>query len=109
MQATGGLADLNDCRACYRYRTSPFSKTAWPLAIRRAIDQPLTLDLVLPVVPLHIVDLKITRHGYADGRKETALPKLREQSKSFQLILYGILEFGKTQLDPARVQCFVQF
>src|SRR5215813_13890903 len=65
--------------------------------------------LVLPVVPFHIIDFKITRHGYADGWEEVALPKLREQAKSLQLILYGILEFGKTQLDTLRMQRLVQF
>jgi hypothetical protein len=34
---------------------------------------PLAFGLVLPVVPLHIVDFEITGDGYADGREEVAL------------------------------------
>jgi hypothetical protein len=34
---------------------------------------PLPFGLVLPVVPLHIIDFEITGDGYADGREEVAL------------------------------------
>ena len=35
------------------------------------------------------------------------LAKLREQSKSLQLVLYGIFQFGKTELDTHSVQRLV--
>src|SRR6476620_9108485 len=49
------------------------------------------------------------RNGYADGWEEVVLAKLREQAKSFQLVLHGIFEFGKTQFDALRLQRLIQF
>src|SRR5258708_24027624 len=69
----------------------------------------VAFGLVLPVLPLDIVGFEITRNGYADGWEEVILAKLREQAKSFQLVLYGIFEFGKTQLYALRVQRLIQF
>src|SRR5258708_28170891 len=69
----------------------------------------LAFGLVLPVLPLHIIEFEITRNGYADGWEEVILAKLREQAKSFELVLYGIFEFGKTQLDTLRVQRLIHF
>jgi len=65
--------------------------------------------LVLPVLPLHVIEFEITRNGCTNGREEVILAKLREQAKSLQLVLYGIFEFGKTKLDALRVQRLVQF
>src|ERR1700742_927701 len=69
----------------------------------------LALGLILPVLPLHIIDFQVTGNGCADGREETLLAKLREQSESLQLVLHRIFQFGKTELDTPRVQRLVQF
>ena len=65
--------------------------------------------LVLPVLPFHVVCFEITGDGYADCREEVMLSKLREEAKSFQLVLHGIFELGKTKLYTLRVQRLVQF
>src|SRR6516225_3760638 len=64
--------------------------------------------VVLPVIPLDIGDFQIARNGRADGRKEVTLAELRIQSESLQLVLDGVLEFGKAKLDPSLVQRYVQ-
>jgi len=55
------------------------------------------------------MDFQVTGNGRANGREEILLAKLREQSKSLQLVLYRIFQFGKAQLDALRVQRLVQF
>src|SRR4029077_13480823 len=69
----------------------------------------LTFGLVLPVLPLYIVDFQVTGNGCANGWEKILLAKLREQSKSLQLVLYWIFQFGKAELDTLRVQRLVQF
>ena len=64
---------------------------------------------VLPVLPFHVVGFEIAGDGYADCREEVILSKLREEAKSFQLVLHGIFEFRKTKLYALRVQRSVQF
>src|ERR1700730_662183 len=69
----------------------------------------LVWSRVLPVLPLHIMNFKVTGNGCANRWEKATLAKLREQSKSLQLVLYGIFEFGKAKLDTLRVQRLVQF
>src|ERR1700686_1347208 len=69
----------------------------------------LVRSRVLPVLPLHIMNFQVTGNGCADRWEKATLAKLREQSKSLQLVLYGIFEFGKAKLDTLRVQRLVQF
>src|ERR1700739_3161981 len=80
---------------------------------RRVYSSPachfLTFGLVLPVLPLYIVDFQVTGNGCAKGWEKILLAKLREQSKSLQLVLYRIFQFGKAELDTLRVQRLVQF
>src|ERR1700726_2262213 len=65
--------------------------------------------MLLPVLPLYIVDFQVTGNGCANGWEKILLAKLREQSKSLQLVLYWIFQFGKAELDTLRVQRLVQF
>src|ERR1700722_19168784 len=67
------------------------------------------LDLVFPVIPSDIVDLKVTGNGRTDRWKEVAFAKLREQSKSLQFVFLRVFELGKAKFDPPLVQRFVQF
>src|SRR5262245_5482511 len=65
----------------------------------------LTLRVVLPILPVHVVVVfQVTGNGCAKGREKVILPELREQFKSLQLILYRILQLGKTELDTLRLQ-----
>src|SRR6202051_1123240 len=64
---------------------------------------------VLPVLPLYTVGFEVTGNGRANGWEKILLAKLREQSKSLQLVLHWIFQFGKAKLDTLRVQRFVQF
>jgi hypothetical protein len=45
------------------------------------------------------MDLQVTGNGCADGWEKAVLAKLRQQSEFLQLVLFGVLEFGKTKLD----------
>src|SRR5262245_29234575 len=65
--------------------------------------------LVFPILPLDAARFEITRNRHSDGWEEELLTKLCEQAKSLQLVLHRILQFGKTQLDPLRMQCLIQF
>src|SRR4029077_18055793 len=77
---------------------------------RRVHSSPsLALGLVLPVLPLHIIDFQVAGNGCANGWEKILLAKLREQYESLQLVLYWIFQFGKAQLDTLRVQRLVQF
>src|SRR3954470_17790690 len=85
------------CIACLSpWRTKP---------VRHAT---LQSALILPVLPVHIMKLKVTGNGDANCRKEEALAELCEQSKPLELVLYGILELGKAQRDAHRMQRIVQ-
>jgi hypothetical protein len=55
------------------------------------------------------MDFQVTGNGCANGWEEVFLAKPRVQSKSLQLVLYGIFEFGKAKLDALTVQHLVQF
>ena len=45
------------------------------------------------------MDFEVAGNGRADDWEEVILTKLRQQSEFLQLVLCGILEFGKTKLD----------
>src|SRR4051794_21419718 len=85
------------CIACL----SPWRTTS----VRHAT---LQSALILPVLPVHIMKLKVTGNSDANCRKEEALAELREQSEPLELVLHGVLELGKAQRDAHRVQLIVQ-
>jgi hypothetical protein len=59
--------------------------------------------LILPVDPVHVMNLEVAGNGYTNCRKEEFFANLCEQSEPLQLVLYGILELGKAKLDAHRV------
>jgi hypothetical protein len=68
---TSGLPSTTDSELRERVRLVPISEVN-QRCLKPSI-LPLPFGLVLPVVPLHIIDFEITGDGYADGREEVAL------------------------------------
>src|SRR5262245_23140825 len=69
------------------------------LALRRA---------VLPVDPFDGIGGEVGADRFADGCEEGLLAKVREEPEALQLVLYGVLHFGETQLDARRAQGLVE-
>jgi hypothetical protein len=51
---------------------------------------------------------QIAVDGFANCRKEVVFPKLREQTESFQLVFYGVFEFGEAQFNTLGMQGGIQ-
>src|SRR3954462_4336732 len=98
--------------APYRCRVSPTDDLCIaclpPWRTKPVRHATLQSALILPVLPVHIMKLKVPGNGCAERRKEEALAELREQSEPLELVLYGILELGKAQRDTHRMQRIVQ-
>ena len=54
---------------------------------------------ILPVYPVHGMQVAIGADRGADSGEERRFAELREQSKTLQLVLHGILHFRKAELD----------
>ncbi len=97
-----GAADFNVLTCRCRQKRQSDGHGGNPSNTSPARDLALSA-LILPVDPVHVMNLEVAGNGYTNCRKEEFFANLCEQSEPLQLVLYGILELGKAKLDAHRV------